>query len=105
MSTSPLAVHLFGPMRVLIHGQPMPSLRLRSVEWLLALLALRHGRTVERTWLTNLLWPDSEETAALHNLRNNLVHLRKALGPEQERLQSPTRSTLTLDLEGVVVDV
>lgn len=104
MPMSPLAVQLFGPMRVLIHGEPVPPQRTRSVEWLLALLVLRNGRNVERSWLTSILWPDTEETAALHNLRNNLVMLRKALGPEQERLQSPSRATLTLNLEGADVD-
>ncbi|HLK60485.1 MAG TPA: BTAD domain-containing putative transcriptional regulator, partial [Chthonomonadaceae bacterium] len=83
----------------------MPRVRTRSVEWLLALLALRHGRTVDRSWLAGTLWPDSEESQALHNLRDILVHLRKALGSEGVRVQSPTRDTLTLDLEGAEVDV
>src|SRR5206468_8361302 len=75
------------------------------VEWLLALLVLRHGRAVDRSWLAGTLWPDSDESQALHNLRDALVHLRKALGPERARLQSPTRDTLLLDLAGAEVDV
>src|SRR5579871_5055398 len=105
MPTPPLTMQLFGPLRVHIHGEPMSRVRTRSVEWLLALLVLRHGRSVDRSWLAGTLWPDSEESQALHNLRDNLVHLRKALGEERERLQSPTRDTLTLDLAGAEVDL
>src|SRR5262245_20125458 len=83
---------LFGPLRVLLDGEPVPRLRTRSVEWLLALLVLRHGRAVDRSWLAGTFWPESDESAALHNLRNDLVHLRKALGVESGRIQSPTRN-------------
>lgn len=105
MSTPPLTIQLFGPLRVLVQGEPMPRVPTRAVEWLLALLVLRHGRTVDRAWLAGTLWPDSEESRALSNLRDMLVHLRKALGLERARVLSPTRDTLTLDLEGVEVDV
>src|SRR5690349_24885117 len=105
MSSFPLTMRLFGPMQVQIGGEPIPLQRTRSVEWLLALLVLRQGRTVDRSWLAGTLWPNSKESQALHNLRDMLVYLRKALGSERTRLQSPTRDTLTLDLEGAEVDV
>jgi predicted ATPase/DNA-binding SARP family transcriptional activator len=105
MSPSPLTIRLFGPFTVLVDGQPLPRLRTRSVEWLLALLILRHGRAVERDWLAGTFWPESTETAALKNLRNDLSTLRKALGREVERLRSPGRDLLTLDLEGADVDL
>src|SRR5215467_14000070 len=105
MPMKPLTIYLFGPMRVLVQGERMPPARARTVEWLLALLALRQGRAVDRAWLAGTLWPDSDEGQALRNLRNNLVHLRDALGAESVRLQSPTRSTLLFDLEGAEADV
>ncbi len=105
MTAAPLTIHLFGPMRVRVHGEPMPRVRTRSAEWLLALLVLRHGRTVPRSWLAGTLWPDSEETQALQNLRHALLSLRKALGSQRERLQSPTRDTLTLDFANIETDV
>lgn len=105
MSPPPLTIQLFGPLRVLVVGEPLPPVRTRSVEWLLALLVLRQGRAVDRSWLAGTLWPESEESKALHNLRNALVSLRKALGSEGERLQSPSRDTLTLDLTGAAVDL
>src|SRR5258708_32394997 len=100
VTSLPLTIHLFGPLQVSINGAPMPRVRTRSVEWLLALLVLRYGRDVERSWLAGTLWPESEESQSLQNLRHALVSLRKALGPESERIKSPTRDLLTLDLEG-----
>src|SRR5947208_3572443 len=71
--TSPFTLHLFGPLRVEVRGEALPRLPSRSVEWLLALLALRHDRSIDRSWLAGTLWPDSDELRALQNLRNNLV--------------------------------
>src|SRR5579871_3937847 len=105
MCPPPLTIHLFGSMRVLVQGEPLPRVRTRSVEWLLALLVLRHGRAVERSWLAGTLWLDSEESQALRNLREDLVRLRKALGGESARVQSPSRDLLTFDLTGAEVDL
>src|SRR5262245_40020708 len=105
MHTPPLTIQLFGPLHVRVRGEPMPRVRTRSVEWLLALLVLRHGRPVERSWLAGTLWLDSAESRALQNLRDDLMRLRKALGPEKERIHSPSRDTLTLDLSGADVDI
>jgi hypothetical protein len=105
MAIPPLAIHLFGPLRVTVRGAPFPRVRTRSVEWLLALLALRHGRPVRRAWLAGTLWPESGESRSLQNLRDDLMRLRQALGPEGERIQAPGRDLLTLDLCGAAVDV
>jgi DNA-binding SARP family transcriptional activator len=105
MAVPPLAIHLFGPLRVTVRGAPLPRVRTRSVEWLLALLALRHGRPVSRAWLAGTLWPESGESRALQNLRDDLMRLRQALGPEGARIQSPGRDLLTLDLTGAEVDL
>src|SRR4051794_8530279 len=86
----PLQVRLFGPLVVYAHGEPLPRLRSRKTEWLLALLVLRAGQKVARTWVAGTLWPDSSERQALANLRLNLQDLRRALGSQAERLQSPT---------------
>ena len=104
MKAVPLEIHLFGPFSARVRGEPVPRMRTRSVEWLLALLALRHGHAVSRSWLAGTLWPESDERQARCNLRNDLLRLRKALGPEAERLQA-THDTLSLDLAGADVDV
>jgi predicted ATPase/class 3 adenylate cyclase/DNA-binding SARP family transcriptional activator len=104
-AVSPLTLRLFGPFEVHLHGQPLPRLRSRKGQWLLALLTLRHGGEVDRAWLAGTLWPDSSEEAAYASLRNSLKDLRRALGPEAGRLRSPTPRTLSLDLAGAHADV
>jgi predicted ATPase/DNA-binding SARP family transcriptional activator len=100
-----LTLALFGPMQVLVQGQPLPRLRSRKPLWLLALLTLRHPRPVEREWLAGTLWPDSEQRHAFANLRVALSELRSALGAESRRLRSSDRHTLALDLTDAEVDI
>src|SRR5215216_3813849 len=97
-AASPLAIWLFGPFELRVNGTPPPRLRSRKGEWLLALLALRHGAEVERSWLAATLWPDSPDLQAMANLRISLTDLRRALGTEAHRLRSPAARTLSLDL-------
>jgi predicted ATPase/DNA-binding SARP family transcriptional activator len=101
---APLTITLFGPLSVLVQDQPMTHLRSRKALWILALLVLRHGRSVEREWLAGILWPDVDQTQAFANLRPALSELRKALGSEGARLQSPSRNSLLLDLAGAEID-
>jgi DNA-binding SARP family transcriptional activator len=100
-----LSIRLFGPFDVRLNGAPLARLRTRKGQWLLALLALRHGCEVDRAWLAGLLWPESSEAQALGSLRNSLTDLRHALGREAARLRSPTFHTLALDLSDAEVDV
>lgn len=100
-----LQIRLLGPFSVRVQHRPLPPLRTRKHAWLLALLILRYNRPVDRLWLASTLWPDSEEAEARKNLRNTLYELRRALGDQAVRLQSPTGVTLSLDLSGVEVDL
>jgi DNA-binding SARP family transcriptional activator len=104
-SALPVTIHLLGPFELRLHGHPVPCLRSRKGQWLLALLVLRAGRDVERDWLAGTLWPDSPEAAARANLRSSLKELRRALGDQAGRLRSPTLRTLSLDLTDAEVDV
>ncbi len=101
----PLSICLFGNMEVRVRGRPLPHLRSRQSLWILALLALRHPRPVHREWLASMLWPNSEQSRAFSNLRVALSELRAALGEEGRRILTPTRGSLTLDLEQAEVDV
>src|ERR1051326_1731847 len=83
---SPLTIALFGPFDVRLQGCPLPRPRSQKTHWLLALLALQEGRTLERAWLAGTLWPDSTEEQAAFNLRQNLWNLRQSLGPQASRL-------------------
>src|SRR5579862_8740731 len=104
-TSNALHITLFGPMQALVQGQPLPPMRSRKGLWLLALLTLRHDRPVERDWLAGTLWPDVDQTQAFANLRPVLSELRRALGSQAERLQSPDRHTLFMNLSGAEVDV
>jgi predicted ATPase/DNA-binding SARP family transcriptional activator len=100
-----LSIRLLGPFEVHVDGQPLPRLRFRKSQAVLALLALRHERPSARDWLAGLLWPDKSQSAALQSLRNCLTDLRHALGAEARRLRSPTPRTLWLDLADIAIDV
>src|SRR6185369_5872936 len=89
------AVRLFGRLELEVEGQPLPRLRPRRGEWLLALLILRAGQPVEREWLASLFWPESTEARARYNLRRTLVDLRDTLGTQARRLASATPRTLS----------
>jgi predicted ATPase/DNA-binding SARP family transcriptional activator len=102
---TPLAISLLGPFSARVNGVPLPRLHSHKEEAILALLILRHGRPVERTWLAGLLWSDTAESQGLATLRRYLAYLRRALGSEVSRLQSPTSSSLMLDLTGATVDL
>lgn len=52
----------------------------RLASRLLALLALRAPREVERAWLAETLWPDAEESRGRFYLRRTLLELRETLG-------------------------
>src|SRR5688572_32930652 len=75
-----LALALLGPFDARLDGEPLPHLRSRKGQWLMAALALRQGREVDRRWLAGTLWPESTERWALANLRQLLHDLRRALG-------------------------
>jgi len=100
-----LEIRLFGPLDVRLAGKPLPRLRSRKGGYLLALLALRHGREVPRAWLAGTLWPDTMESRAYTSLRVSLNDLRHALGDQADRLNAPTPQTLLLDLTDATVDV
>jgi predicted ATPase/DNA-binding SARP family transcriptional activator len=102
---SPLTLRLLGPFEARLGEEPLPRLRSRKGPWLLALLALRDGAEVERSWLAGTLWPDSSERDAYASLRKSLADLRAALGEAAGRLQSPTSHSLRLHLSGADVDV
>ncbi|BDI30813.1 hypothetical protein CCAX7_28640 [Capsulimonas corticalis] len=101
----PFRLTLFGPMRIAVEGKAPAGPRSRKALWLLALLTLRHGRPVDRAWLAETLWPDTDPGQALANLRPVLSDLRRTLASEAPRLQSPKRHTLVLDLTGAQADV
>lgn len=106
-SASPVALRLFGSLEARIDGAPLPRMRSRKEEWLLALLALSPERDVSRSWLAQTLWPfpDYAEEHAGHYLRRSLMLLRRGMGRQAERVIAPTPRSLRLDLTGSFCDV
>src|SRR5262249_40612382 len=98
-------IQLFGPMEVKVNGEPLPNLRSRKGYWLLALLALRHDREVDRSWLAGTLWPDCTEAQSFSNLRRSLWDLRNAMGAEEKCIISPTPRILVLSCAPDAVDL
>ncbi len=103
--SAPLTLRLFGPMLILVNGEPLPRMRSRKARWLIALLALRGGEPVVREWVAGRLWPDVDASLALANLRPLVSEMRRALGDQAARLRTPDRKTIQLDLEGADADV
>lgn len=100
-----LQINLFGPFSAFVDGQPLPTLRSVKGQHLLALLVLRGGQAVDRAWLAQTLWPDSDIVNAQASLRQCLADLRRALGAQAARLHSPTRGTLRLDIADADIDM
>jgi non-specific serine/threonine protein kinase len=100
-----LEIRLFGPLSVRVDDTPLPSLRTKKGHWLLALLALRHDREVERNWLAATLWPDSDESQGLYNLRRSLSDLRQAMGNAAGLIESPAFQTLRLSTRQATLDI
>ena len=100
-----LSLRLFGPFQAGWGQRPLPRLRTRKEQWLLALLALRSPSGVEREWLAGTLWPECDESRAFSNLRRSLSNLRAILGPDARRIVSPTPGSIGLDTAGMEVDV
>ena len=99
-----LRIRLFGSPEIRVCGSPLPPLHSRRGLWLLAILALRAGRPIDRLQLAGLLWPDSLDSTALHNLRQTLADLRRALSPAAICLQAESKSLLALDVSTAHID-
>lgn len=89
-----LLVKFFGGWDARLGDAPVVCGRLAAR--LLALLALRAPREVERAWLAETLWPDADETRGRFYLRRTLVELRVALGEAADSLLITDGSRLRL---------
>lgn len=99
-------LRLFGGIEITVGGERV-VLKAKKDRWLLALLALRAGRDVDRDWLCGVLWPECDETLSRYNLRRALSQLKSSLGDEKERIRTGAQHALSLDLEtpGATCDV
>ncbi|MCW3054914.1 MAG: transcriptional activator domain protein, partial [Chthonomonadales bacterium] len=97
-----LEIRLLGPFDARIDAQPLMRLRTRKGRHLLALLAVHHGREIEREWLAATLWPESEMAQGFYNLRRALSDLRAALGSAAHAITAPTPHSLRLENDDLI---
>jgi predicted ATPase/DNA-binding SARP family transcriptional activator len=75
-----LAVVLLGSLQVTRGGEPVRDFGYDKVRALLAFLAVEADRPHRREELAALLWPEADDEAARHGLRQALATLRRAIG-------------------------
>src|SRR5215469_11887283 len=80
-ATMSLMIYLLGPLVIKSDCCRLDKLP-KKARALLAFLAAQNGEAVSRERLADLLWPYQGSEQARHSLRNCLLELRKALGPQ-----------------------
>src|SRR5574341_398441 len=80
-----LTINVLGTLQVSMDDVPIQSFESDKVRALLAYLVVEADRSHSREKLIGLLWPDSSEEAARHNLRQALFNLRLALADHTAR--------------------
>lgn len=94
-------IHLFGPPRIAVAGEPRTVGRRKAVALLAYLAVTRqpHGRDA----LAALLWPELDQTGARATLRRTLVTLNQAsetrwLTTDEDRIALPDQPGLWVDV-------
>lgn len=100
-----LTLRFLGPPQIQRAGQTLPLPRTRKALALLALLALRAGRSVDRKLLAETLWPESDPATGATNLRQALAILRRTLGEDAEAVIAEGKQALRLELGASFCDV
>ena len=75
-----LQITCFGDFEIRVDGLPVRGFDTDKTRALLAYLAVERDRAHTRAHLAGLLWSDQPDEMALHNLRQTLSYLRRALG-------------------------
>lgn len=73
-------INCLGGFEVRLEKRPLTHFYSQKSKALLAYLAVEAGRSLDRSHLAGLLWPDYTEKRARHNLSQTLLALRKDLG-------------------------
>src|SRR5689334_3130388 len=101
-----LDIGLFGSVRVAVQGKDVTAFLTRRAALILAILALREGKPIERWRLAGMVWPESPDATALHNLRQTLTPIRNALGDAKNLIRPVSPRSLLLEKAAhVSVDV
>lgn len=84
----PFRIYLLGPLVVTRQGgTPVkgPLWNRVKTRALMAYLATQKGTAVSREQILEMLWPDLEYKAAMHNLNTTVYNLRRSLEPDLEK--------------------
>ncbi len=81
--TTPLTITLLGTFQVNAGEHAITNFGADSARALLIYLAMHAETQFQRTFLSNLLWPNQPESETRHALRQALNRLRKAIGDQQ----------------------
>lgn len=101
-----LSLTLLGPFTARVESRPTPMrLPTQKAVAVLAYLALRDETRVSRDGLSSLLWNDVPVAQGRHSLRQELTHIRAALGECAPRILRADRESVDLHLDVVDVDV
>ena len=79
-----LSIYCFGNFKVELNGESISAFETDKTRALLVYLAVEAEHSLRRSHIAGMLWPDESEERALHNLRQTLSYLRKALGDTTE---------------------
>lgn len=101
----PLTLRFLGPPQIQRDSHTVALPRTRKALGLLALLALHAGRSVDRRYLAEMLWPECDGTSGATNLRQALAILRRTLGPDATQLIAEGKQALRLELLDTACDV
>lgn len=91
---SNLSLGLLGSLQVTVANAPIANFESNKARALLTYLAVESTQPHRRESLIGLLWPDSPEESARHNLRQTLLALRQAIG---DRAAKPPYLLVTRD--------
>jgi DNA-binding SARP family transcriptional activator/predicted ATPase len=83
-----MRINLFGNLRISFAGKPVTAINSNRLQSLVAYLVLHGDAPQPRERLAFLLWPGSSESQARTNLRQLLHHLKRALPPELDALET-----------------
>ena len=100
-----IRIFCLGPFTAFADNYKKLSIQTQKSKAVLALLALAARGSRSRVWLRDKLWSDRDEKQGSASLRQSLLEIRKALGPEHSSVLAADKHTVTLDLDRVRVDV
>ncbi len=100
-----MQIKLFANLRISIEGRPVMTVDSNRLQSLIAYLILHGDAPQPRQRLAFSLWPASSESQARTNLRQLIHHLKRALPPECNMLETTHFAVRWREDAGCAIDV